>query len=358
MTTSARRSKTLIAAIFLVCLACALTLARTSAEVRKWTNQSGTVINAELGGYDGETATLIVKGKSFAVPVDKLSKEDQEWLENWQKEQAAKLDSLVGSHDKVPITQRYGASTDDYFAGPFGKQLRKFYDTKLSICDDGGKGLFMKCDESVAWKDETMHVYCPKSYRGDATPMGVYIHISPGDNPIKLQAGYAGAMDSRRLIYASPSGTGNARSDTRRMALVLDTLATLRNKYKIDEDRIFVGGVSGGGAMSAWLTVYFPEFRAAICQVRNAFIPHEKCFPTIEEKDVRGIARRKQAFAWVTGPKDFNYKHILNSGPSWETKKFVSKVFDIPGMGHHSAPAKALEDALTWAENASTPPAK
>lgn len=137
---------------------------------------------------------------------------------------------------------------------------------------------------------------------------------------------------------------------------MLDTIATLRKEYNIDDLRIFVGGVSGGGAMSAWLTVYFPEFRGAICQVRNAYIPHEQCFPTIEQRDVRGIARRKQAFAWVTGPKDFNYKHILSSEPHWTEQKFVSKAFDIPGMKHEPAPAKALEAALTWAEEASNPP--
>jgi len=78
----------------------------------------------------------------------------------------------------------------------------------------------------------------------------------------------------------------------------------------------------------------------AICQVRNAYIPHEGCFPTIKENDVKSISRRKQAFAWVTGPKDFNYKHILKSAPSWV----------------EAAPAEALNTALAWAEESSTPP--
>jgi hypothetical protein len=330
---------------------------------RKWTNDSGRVIEAELGAYDGTNVTLIMKGKEFKVPVDKLSQEDRDWLARWQVEQherSAKLAEqsakLAGVRKNAPISRRYGQATDDYFKGPFGKALRDFYDTKVSICDDGGKGLFMKCDESVAWKDETMLVYCPAAYQGESTPMGVYINLSPGDGPIGLRDGYEQVMDKLKLVYASPSGTSNARSDVRRMALALDTLATLRAEYKVDDSRVFVGGMSGGGAMSSWMAVYFPEFRGAINQVRTEHIPSETCFPTVEGGDVRSVARRKQAFAFVTGSKDMNYKGIVASIPSWDKQGFVVKLFDVPGMGHENAPAAALEAALRWAEESSQPP--
>ena len=323
---------------------------------RKWTNSNGIVIDAELASYDGSVATLIKNGKEFPVKVETLSEEDRQWLTNWQKEKTKKFESLIGLLENIPISHRYGKTTDDYFAGPFGAKHRKFYDTKVSICDDGKKGLFMKCDESVAWKDQNMLVYCPPSYKGESTPMGIYINISAGDTPIALKQGYDKVMDQRKLIYASPYGTSNNQSDVRRMALVLDTLASLRANYQIDNSRVFVGGVSGGGAMSSWMAVYFPEFRGALNQVRNAYIPSESCFPSVDEGDVKGIVRRKQAFAWITGPKDFNYKHILLSAPTWNKKGFVSKLFDVPGMSHGSAPADALAQALDWAEASSMPP--
>jgi len=323
---------------------------------RKWTNDTGRVIEAELSAYDGTNVTLVMKGKEFTIPVAKLSQEDRDWLVKWKEEKQASIAGLIGLRKNVPITHRYGQTTADYFKGPFGKSLRNFYDTKVSICDDGAKGLFMKCDESVAWKDETMLAYCPAAYQGEATPMGVYINISPGDGPIGLREGYGEVMDKLKMIYASPSGTSNAKPDVRRMALALDTLATLRAEYSVDESRIFVGGMSGGGAMSSWMAVYFPEFRGAINQVRTENIPSETCFPTVEQGDVRSIAKRKQAFAFVTGPKDMNYKGIVASIPSWEQQDFIVKLFDIPEMGHENAPADALEDALRWAESSSQPP--
>lgn len=324
--------------------------------IRKWTNDTGKVIEAELVSHDESSVTLRMKGKEFRIPLDKLSQDDRDWLANREEEMKGRIAGLLGVRKNAPITHRYGQTADDYFKGPFGKALRNFYDTKVSICDDGGKGLFMKCEESVAWKDETMLAYCPASYQGESTPMGVYINISPGDGPIGLREGYEQVMDKLKLVYASPSGTSNAKSDVRRMALAMDTLATLRAEYTVDESRVFVGGMSGGGAMSSWLAVYFPEFRGAINQVRTEHIPSETCFPTVTDGDVGSIARRKQAFAFVTGPKDMNYKGIVASIPSWEKQGFVVKLFDIPGMGHGNAPADALEAALRWAEESSNPP--
>ena len=323
---------------------------------RQWTNTEGKAIEASLGNYDGHTVTLIMKKKEYNLPVDKLSKEDQDWLAQWQKEKDEKLTGLLGERKNVPISHRYGQSTDDYFKGPFGKKLREHYDSMTLSGEDAEKypEWLMKCDEAVSWKDETMLVYCPASYKGESTPMGVYINISPMERPIGLREGYAAAMDHLNLIYASPSGASNNRSEIRRMALALDALATVRAEYTVDNSRVFVGGMSGGGAMAAWIAGYFPEFRGSIDQVRGMNMPED--FPTIDEGDVRSIQRRKQAWVCISGPKDMNYKFIKGSIPQWENQGFIVKFFDVPGMGHGNAPADTLEAALRWAEASSQPP--
>ncbi|WP_411825607.1 hypothetical protein [Luteolibacter sp. AS25] len=326
------------------------------AETRQWTSDTGQVINAELKSHDGESVTLFMNGKDYVLPLDKLSQEDRDWLEKREVQMEKRLAGLLGMRKNAAISHRYGETTEEYFQGPFGKKMREFYDTERSICDVPASGLFMKCDEAVAWKDATMLVYCPTTYKGESTPMGVYISIAPGPASLKMKAGYEEVLGNLNMIYASPSGASNKNADVRRMALALDTLATIRKEYVIDEDRIFVGGSSGGGAMSSWMAVYFPEFRGAINQVRNAYIPSDSCFPTIDEGDIRPLTRRKQAYAFVTGPKDSNYKAIVDCIPSWEEKNFIVKLFDIPGMGHSQASADSLEKALRWAEESSDPP--
>ena len=65
--------------------------------------------------------------------------------------------------------------------------------------------------------------------------------------------------------------------------------------------------------MSSWIDVYFPEFRGATNQVRSMSIPSEFCLPTVESGDIGSIVKRKQGYAFVTGPKDSNCTYIYDS---------------------------------------------
>ncbi len=331
-----------------------------TASARQWTSSDGKTIDAELVRFDGSTVTLLANGKEYALPLSRLSVEDQAWLQEQaakeEEEKAARLKEIVGLRTEAPIEHRYAASTEGYFEGPFGDRLREFYDTTASIVDVPDKGVFMDCAESVAWKGETMTVFCPPSYERDGSPHGVYINIAAGKSPIKVMDGCEEAMERLKMIYASPSGTSNADSDVRRMALALDTLATLRKTYAVDDSRVFVGGSSGGGAISAVMGVNYPEFRGVLCQVRNFDVPHTYCVPYVEKSEVPAIANRKQAWAWITGPEDRNHDYVVRTSVTFESDGFVSMLFDIPGMKHQPASADTLEKALRWAEASSAAP--
>jgi hypothetical protein len=203
-------------------------------ESRQWTSADGRSIEGELRDFDGTTVTLVIGKKDYKLPIEKLSEADQEWLKAWKtkqaEESAARLKATSGLRSKAPITQRCAQDVDGYFKGPFGKGLRDFHDKTASIVDAQNRGVFMDCAESVEWKDETMVVYCPPTYKGDETPHGVYINIPSIDRPVPLRPGYGKVMERLSLIYASPSGAWNTRSDMRRVALGLDVLATLRKK--------------------------------------------------------------------------------------------------------------------------------
>lgn len=266
-----------------------------------------------------------------------------------EAQQASDAASLKGLREKVPISVRYAATVDGYFKGPFGKKLFKLYNEQCSIVDVAKKGVFQKCSEAVGWDtDETMTVYCPKSWNGSAK-LGVYVNISPGDGPLNPRSGYSDSMDALNMIYVSPSGTSNDKADMRRIALALDSLATVRKQYPIDEGSIFVGGHSGGGAISVVMGINYPEFRGVICQCRNFYLGNPSCSPYVEEKDIRSIARRKQAYAFVTGPGDMNHDAIVESMATWKTYHIDSTVIENDIPGHTPASAKALKEALEWA---------
>lgn len=54
-------------------------------ESRSWTNSAGKTIEAELVDVEGDKAVLNMNGNNFPVPINTLSKADQEFITNWKK---------------------------------------------------------------------------------------------------------------------------------------------------------------------------------------------------------------------------------------------------------------------------------
>ena len=55
------------------------------ADVRDWTNSAGKTISAELLDVTEGNAVLNMNGRSFEVPIETLSKGDQDFIEEWSK---------------------------------------------------------------------------------------------------------------------------------------------------------------------------------------------------------------------------------------------------------------------------------
>lgn len=61
-----------------------IALGTASAETRQWTNAEGKSITGELKSVTGDTASLLVGGKKFDIPVASLSAADQTYIKEWQ----------------------------------------------------------------------------------------------------------------------------------------------------------------------------------------------------------------------------------------------------------------------------------
>ncbi|WP_018970195.1 SHD1 domain-containing protein [Rubritalea marina] len=56
---------------------------------RTWTNRKGKLIEAEMLGVEGDKVKLLMKGKTFKVPIKSLSPEDQSFIDSWEPEEEA-----------------------------------------------------------------------------------------------------------------------------------------------------------------------------------------------------------------------------------------------------------------------------
>jgi len=252
------------------------------------------------------------------------------------------------------INHKLFNTTKEYFADIVPKKVYRAY-TKGGVPSNWTDANKITPEECVEYKPEehSAIVYVPQSYDG-TEPYGIYLHITPSDGGLSPDKSYQDMMDKLKLIMVSPNKTSNSESNWRRIVLAMDSMATAKHHYKVDNNRVFVGGLSGGGHMAMFCQVLYPEyFKGAISHAAQSYLPDKtgnNCghFPGLRLSDVKKSPRKDKKWAIVSGDKDQNYQRILAENKSWESAKFDFKFFDVPGMGHHNAPADTLEEILTW----------
>jgi predicted esterase len=329
------------------------TIAFAEEPIRTWTSNKGTKLEARLREYDGITITLDGGGQTYAISPNALCKADQLYLKSYAenalkereaqlaKERAERLANTKRGTYILTLEAKMFLQGEDYYSTSIGQSVYK------SLRKQGKDPLALV---GYAPTNERATVYVPAHYDGE-NAFGIYVHISAGDGP--SMPNYNSVVDARDMIMASPFGGGNKEEPMRRVMLALDTVATLKKKYRIDGANIYVGGISGGGitAMEAQLT--YPDIWAGtVSHARGMnlgnFGEYYSESKEFDRNDFKRMSKMKQRFAVISGPKDFNYKHCQDSTRHWKHDGFDIRFFDVPDMGHENAPATEFEKALDW----------
>ena len=343
----------------IVCLGCFLTNAAKAAQ-REWTDVTGRKLTADFVSLSGDEVTLSIKGKEHQIPLARLSEADQTYLRELPNSpeppppsNPRPLNIPQGKPEKIEITTRAFPDWNGYYSGRFGKPLKQFYTTSKGIVDAPGTDTNTTAETAVTWEKKEgngqMITFVPPDYDGTVA-YGVFVYISPGSGGVSLRPDWDKLFGEKKLIYCSPFGAGNEQADMRRIALALDSVATIRANYKTDPNRLFVSGTSGGGAMATTIGVNYAEFKAIDCS-RGSFPTSAQCFPYLDAGDIREVARQKKKFAWVSGPKDANYASIQFGVTAWNKAGVESKLFEHPEQGHAAGTADLMDQALTWLES-------
>ncbi len=346
--------------LFFLCL-CGSEVSAQSTQrplTRTWTSADGREVQGQLIAFDGTTVTLNIRGRSFPMPVAKLSEADQDFLATWRKEQVEKNRRSTGNISDLKLSQKHADSVSGYIYSDHHRDFMAYL-----------KKRWPKKDFSdAALKRYTLHnefsptakAYVPQNYNEDPDRRyGIYVHIH-SDNSPRLP-NYQDSFDKHHIIGISPAKAGNSENEFQRMALALDCVATLRSTYRIDPERIYVGGLSGGGADALFSQLMYPKsFNAAISHVRGLnledrdgdkpgrYWPSEVDF--LSKNELKALAKQGHKWAFVSGPKDFNYKHIKEGFPIWQKYGFDVEFFDVPNMGHKVARPEEFEKILQWLE--------
>lgn len=204
--------------------------------------------------------------------------------------------------------------------------------------------------------DERFVVRLPDRY-DPASPAGLLVWMSAGDDgePPDL---FNAVADRLNIILIGPADAGNRRLATDRYQLGLDAVATARERFHVDDSRIYTSGISGGGRVSSTLAACFPElFAGAVPIVGLSFYQHVplgdgRFVPAAYRRPRGELWRllRERRFAPMTGQLDFNQREIRSAVQLMREAGIEVRLFDFEDMAHTLPTEERLAEAVEWVD--------
>jgi hypothetical protein len=211
--------------------------------------------------------------------------------------------------------------------------------------------------EAAPGSVETVELYVPESCTATGS-CGLFVWVSPVDSGrmpgAELQpalgdrrADLIPVLDERRVIWAAANLSGNQNNLTRRVRLALDVAEAVTTAYRVDPERVFVGGYSGGGRIASRLALHYPEiFRGGLFYMgvdfwENVPIPHRPGthWPPKFKKPTREALKRARVtsrFVFATGEYDFNRTQTYATLEAFASEGLErATLIDIPRVGHY-----------------------
>jgi dienelactone hydrolase len=210
---------------------------------------------------------------------------------------------------------------------------------------------FSKVDET----DQPYAVYIPKNYdEAKNYPLVIFLHGAwsthrlgmrrvfgkgnvqgtdftvPGHVPLEndLEAiRYWPELPDVDYIVAAPLARGTAGYQGIPEQDVYEMLDDVKSRFRIDEGRIYLTGLSMGGGGTTWLGLTRPDIWAAIAPVCPA--PPDEC------AEIYGNASNLPVHLFI-GDKDFLYKTAQEWKARYEATSPRFDYIEYPGIGHNS----------------------
>jgi len=178
---------------------------------------------------------------------------------------------------------------------------------------------------------------------------GLLVFVPPWDSG-GVPRGWPAALDRLGVIYVAAQNSGNRqRVVDRRVPLALLAAINLMKSRKIDPDRVYVGGFSGGSRVAMRIALAYPDlFRGAFLDAGAD--PIGDSDNPVPPADLLRLFQERSRLAYVYGENDSinerNTMQSINSMRHWCQYSVWSEI--IPWKGHEIATAQALSRAFDF----------
>jgi predicted esterase len=170
------------------------------------------------------------------------------------------------------------------------------------------------------------------------SPSGVVVFIKPTDEG-NFPENWSGVFDARNLVWISPDDFGNEKLTAQRMLAAIMAAELAGKVAKVDGERIYVAGMSGGGRVASQTITHSPQLFAGAIYIVGADMPGQPLKPPAPER----------RYVFITGRGDFNHGEMrrvfARYGKAGATHV---KLMDLPHLGHEYPSADELGEAIDF----------
>lgn len=197
-----------------------------------------------------------------------------------------------------------------------------------------------------AWLDgydstkQTYELFVPKELSSrKAAPLVIFVPPSPRSNVGRL---WQDACEKHGVILAGVHNVANRTPMPKRIRTVMDVLDDVRRRFKIDPDRTYISGFSGGGRVACSIAFALPGYFGGV-------IPVCAGGNLRKESWLRHRVISRISIAQLTGERDFNRGECERLHQTEMDEVGVRcRTWVVSNLGHGIPNADVLDEALTW----------
>jgi hypothetical protein len=201
----------------------------------------------------------------------------------------------------------------------------------------GGKGGSDRGED-----DPTYEMYVPPDY-APGRPFGLLVWVGASGFG-RVPGEWTKVLDEHHLIWVGPNNIGNDIPVLRRTYVTLEAVRQAKLHYTIDDERVYVSGISGGGRVASHAAILAADvfaggFYVVGCDFWKA-VPAggKRYYPGFWRRPDTKLLRRARStgrYVLLTGSDDFNRESTERTYDAYVADKFAHATYlEVPGMGH------------------------
>lgn len=176
---------------------------------------------------------------------------------------------------------------------------------------------------------------------GGAWPLVIF--VSPQDRPVG-QHFWAPTCEEHGVLFAGVRDAGNGVPESRRVRAVLETLGDVQRRFRVDPERTYLAGFSGGAHVACRVAFALPEYVAGVVCIGHA--PQPPADPWARQR-----LSERLSLAIVCGDREPAGPWVEDlHGPMFQAIGVRTETLILRRHGHTMPDAEVMERAFVWLE--------